>query len=512
MKKKVITILVLGVVALTAITAFAGEYNSSISNSSTTLSIINKQVGNILLRYGVGGAEINKVTDTLAVGIDEVDLKSMLIEIGIGEEGVNEVFTKLDELGVAVSTPTVPTDTVTKPTTAVSGLAPTVVSTVKKCGVNTFRVSNECGIGAFKNVYFQCYDGYEEKQGGESSCKSSEIWAKYAREACVNRCAVVKEEPTPAPTQTIVPIEIDRCREVAQWENKIDYYKKLAGLSDVELKEQTGFLREEIEKILSDLPQGLEKVKAQCDDQQDIVKKRGMGTEILSMDLKSISEPIKPVVVESGQEIDDYYKAKIEKITAAADTEEQIQKLSSLKEEIDELITRLIKSRKEMEASELTSVVTEIKISKGEIKADDVVVKTTSKKILVTVGNKSISVEPTAKRVLIRDGGLEIEAKEISIKDNILRVGTAEVKLAASDVIETIRKRPGRTKYANITLERGVVLAEENGRAVYRIKETEPRKLFGFIPIRIIKTLTASAETSDLLDERFPWYTFLTTK
>ena len=236
------------------------------------------------------------------------------------------------------------------------------------------------------------------------------------------------------------------------------------------------------------------------------------------MDLTSIAEPVKPVVVESGQEINDYYKARIEKITATEDTNEQLQNLRSLKEEINELIVKLIKGRKEMEISELTGIVTEIRISRGEIRADDIVVKTTDKKIFFMVGDRPASVEPTARGIIIRgwdpDGKetVEVEAVEISIKDNILRVGNSEVKLAASDVIESISKRPGRTTYANITLKRGVFVKEENGRAVYKIKETEPRKLFGFIPIRITKTLTASAETSDLLDERFPWYSFLTTK
>lgn len=351
------------------------------------------------------------------------------------------------------------------------------------------------------------------------------IVLKLEIERARKECMSSSFQPRPMQLSTEVspstPIEINRCREVAQWENKITYYKKLSVLSDADLKEQTGFSKEEIKKILSNLPNGLEKVRAQCEDQRNIVGERSSGTfstEILSMDLTSIAEPIKPVVVESGREIDDYYKARIEKITATEDIEEQIQNLKSLKEEVDELIANLIKGRKEIEASELSNAVTEIRVSRGEIKADDVVIKTTDKKILLTISDKPISVEPTVEGVIIRgwnpDGkeAIEVKAEEISIKDNILRVGNSEVKFAVSDVIENISKRPGRIKYANITLEKGIVLVEENGQAVYKIKEIEPRKLFGFIPIQITKTLTASAETRDLLDERFPWYTFLTTR
>ena len=96
---KIFTLLIIGVVALTATAVFAAKnYNSSKSNTSS-IAIIDQQVGDMLLRYGAGGIEINKVTDALAVGIGEIALKAMLSEIGIGDEGVNEIFTKLDELG-----------------------------------------------------------------------------------------------------------------------------------------------------------------------------------------------------------------------------------------------------------------------------------------------------------------------------------------------------------------------------------------------------------------------------
>ena len=97
MQRKIITILIIGAVVFVATAVFAGNYNSSLSNKST--AIVNQQIGDILLRYGAGGAEINKVTDALAVGISKIELEDTLIAIGIGEEGVSEIFIKLDELG-----------------------------------------------------------------------------------------------------------------------------------------------------------------------------------------------------------------------------------------------------------------------------------------------------------------------------------------------------------------------------------------------------------------------------
>lgn len=318
--------------------------------------------------------------------------------------------------------------------------------------------------------------------------KAEEAGDKETAELIIKKITALKMEIENArkeclanTSQSLAPVAINRCQEVSQWENKIAYYQKLAALSDTELKEQTGFSRAEVEKILADLPNGLTKIKAQCQT--------------------AITEPIKPVAVESGQEISDYYKAKIEKITSRDAPETQIQNLQSLKSEIDELIAKLLKGRKEVEVSEFNNVVSEIKVSRGEIKADDVAVKTTDKKILINIGGSSVSVAPTNRQVLIQDKNLEVAVSEVSIKDNALRVGNSEVKLAASKVAETLGVEPQSAE-----------LKEENSRAVYKLKVAEPRKLFGFIPIRITKTLTADAESSDLLDEKRPWYSFLTTR
>ena len=109
----------MGVVAFTATAVFSAEdYNSSRSNTQTSIAIVNQQVGDILLRYGADGAEINKVTDALARGISKVDLKAMLVFIynstrlnvtnrllnEQNEEGfIKEVFTELDRLGVGIN-------------------------------------------------------------------------------------------------------------------------------------------------------------------------------------------------------------------------------------------------------------------------------------------------------------------------------------------------------------------------------------------------------------------------
>src|SRR3989338_3480547 len=79
------------------------------------------------------------------------------------------------------------------------------VTPIEKCGVNTFQANDQCSDKSFRSAYFQCYDGYEEKQS-DNSCKSSEEWQEYGKKICASRCAVVKPMPMPAPMPVPAPI------------------------------------------------------------------------------------------------------------------------------------------------------------------------------------------------------------------------------------------------------------------------------------------------------------------
>lgn len=533
----------------------------------------------LIMFPGIGLAQTSNIGQTL---INEIvcTQEAKLCPDGsyVGRTGPNCEFTVCPFINESKPTPT------SVPPSANVATPPASVSPIPiKCGVNTFVVNNECGVGAFKNAYVQCYDGYETTLGDATSCKSSETWQQYAKDVCANRCSTGKEQnampkPLPVPTPALKPISvcymsdnlmqeydrlilemqrsrytkegleevtkkiialkqeiekqqkecanasqpkptttsrpvplappiainidkpvavsIDRCSEVTQWENKISYYKKLSGLSDADLKKE-GFSREEIEKILQDLSLGLKKVKTQCSNQSGTITAPRAAT---ASSLSS-AESVKPVVVESGQEISAYYKTRLEKAVSIKGTEKQIEELKTLKNEIDGFISNLIKSRKELEVSELNNLVTEVKVSRGEIKADNIAVKTTEKKMLVNMGDRPVSVEPTASQVLIRDKGLEVKTDEVTIKENVLSVGDAEVKMSASEVTEKLDIAP-----------KTIELKEENAKAVYNMKVEERRKLFGFIPFNIQKTVVADAENGNVLTERLPWYSFLTKK
>ncbi len=305
---------------------------------------------------------------------------------------------------------------------------------IEKCGVNTFSVFNQCDKGMFRNVYVECYDGFEIKEGDSTSCKSSLDWQGFARDFCKEHCKKVK---------TFIS---STC---PQLEHEV-------GIASVKIPEPKPMIP------------------------------------------TAVSE--KPVVADSAEEIKDYYKIRIEKITSQDNVEEQIKNLKFLRDEIDNLIERLLKSKDVITINYVSGLVEKININPGMIKADNVQIKTIGKRVLISVNNKPITIEPREKEVLIKDGNLEVKTSAISIQDNVLRVGNAEVKLTASDVIYKLKISP-----------KEIELKEENAKAVYKIKTEENRKLIWFIPVKIDKEYTIDAVNSNILGEQKPWYSFLTT-
>ncbi len=456
---------------------------------------------------------------------------------------------------------------------------PEEISAYQKCGVNAYSITNECGANSYKNMYVQCYDGYEERQGGDSSCKSPDTWWEYANVACKGHCkfgtsssgsgsggstgamtgtatvgktatvmtpsvsvcsmndvlmreyddlivqmqsaktaaeqqavnqkiSELKQEmikgdqicsgvSSIAPSTSATTITINRCGEAEQWQEKLAYYQKVSALSDEELLRDYNYSRGEVDKILSELQTGLEKIKVQCTNQNTLTPKPAED----SAAVQSVLEPVKPVAAQSAEEINDYYKVKIRSITTSnATTSQQVQDFKALKQEVNSLTSDFVKSRKEIEASELSNLAGNITVSRGEIKADEVIVETTGKKILFNFGTTSASVEPTAKNVIIQENNTVTNAREVSIKDGVLNVGNSQVSLPASQVAAGLNIAP--TSFE---------LKEENSQAVYKMNVQEPMKILGLIPVNVNKTVTANADNGNLIREQLPWYSFLMT-
>ncbi|OGM89640.1 hypothetical protein A3J77_01605 [Candidatus Wolfebacteria bacterium RBG_13_41_7] len=289
-------------------------------------------------------------------------------------------------------------------------------------------------------------------------------------------------------------IQMNKCEEANRWEEKIAYYVKISDLADPDLKNQTNLSREEIRNTLARLAEGLKIIREQCNN----IRAVATGT---AASAQAVSEPIRPVGVQSAEEIRIYYKTKIENITETGDASEQIQKFKELKDDKDRLIGELIRNKKEIQAGELGEIVEEIKINKNEIIADGVSVKMTGNRILLNIGSSPISVVSAGNKVIIKDKNLEVSADDVSISDNSLKIGGMEIKLAASEVAKKLNVAP-----------EAVELTTENSQPVYKMKIAEQRKLFGLIRINAQNTQTADANNGNLLSESKPWYYFLTTK
>jgi hypothetical protein len=320
---------------------------------------------------------------------------------------------------------------------------------------------------------------------------------------------VVVEPPTVVPREVTVSettsSRIDPCAEAEALEEKRQYYEALYALSDEELKAK-GYSRgrEELKTTIENLERSIEKYRAECEAGVPSSSGGGGGTISPTETVPVEVVTPRPIAVESGGEITDYYRLRIAEIAIEeAEIEKQIASLKELRNEIDKLIEELIKSKSEISAEEVSGLVETIEVRPGEVKMDKVVVKTVDKSIVAKLDNKELAIKPTEAQVIIRDENLEIKAPELSIENEVLRVGTSEVKVSPAAVIEEIKLQP-------IEME----LKEENATAVYKIKTDESRKLLGFIPIKVEKTLTVDAANTEveIIEEESPWWAFLTTK
>lgn len=320
---------------------------------------------------------------------------------------------------------------------------------------------------------------------------------------------VVIKEPPVAPRESTVTettsSRVDPCAEARALEEKKQYYEALYALSDEELKDK-GYSRgrEELRITIENLERSITRLRAECET--GVPGSAGGGGGTIS---PTETSPVgvvttRPIAVESGGEITDYYRLRIAEIAIEeVAIEKQIASLKELRSEIDKLIEELIKSRAEISTEEVSGLVERIEVRPGEVKMDKVVVKTVDKSVVVRIDNRELAIKPTEAQVIIHDGNLEIKAPELSIENEVLRVGTSEVKLSPGVAIEEIKLQP-------VEME----LKEENATAVYKIKTDESRKLLGLIPMKVKKTLTVDATNTkaEVIEEESPWWAFLTTK
>jgi hypothetical protein len=324
------------------------------------------------------------------------------------------------------------------------------------------------------------------------------------------------EEPQPGVTpptdvttsQGIVSsTHIDWCAELKGLEEKRIHYEALYALSDEELKDR-GYNRgkEEIGSTIRNLEEAIERARLACEGGvSSSAGGGGGGTTTTPTDVSTETVVMeKPIAVESGGEITDYYRVRIAEIaTEEVEIKGKIAELKELRNEIDELIEELIKSKAEISIEEVSRLVAKIEVRPGEVQMDTVVVKTTDKSVVARINNENVEIKPTETQVIIQDENLIVKTPELSIENDTLRVGNSEVKLRPGTIMGKIEIEP-----------KEIELKEENAKAVYKIKTDESRKLLGFIPIKVEKTLTLDAANTEvkITEEEGPWWAFLTTK
>jgi hypothetical protein len=256
---------------------------------------------------------------------------------------------------------------------------------------------------------------------------------------------VVIKEPPVAPTDVTVAgtttSRIDPCTEARALEEKKRYYEALYTLSDEELKDK-GYSRgrEELRITIENLERSIERLRAEC--------KTGVSSGNAGTVSPTETSPVegvtaRPIAVESPGEITNYYRLRIAEIAIEdVDIEKQIASLKELRIEIDKLIEELIKSRTEISTEEVSGLVERIEVRPGEVKMDKVIVKTVDKSVVARIDNKELTIKPAEAQVIIHDENLAIRAPELSIENEVLRVGSSEVKLRPSAVIDEIKLQP----------------------------------------------------------------------
>ena len=318
------------------------------------------------------------------------------------------------------------------------------------------------------------------------------------------------DKPTIAvssPTNILSSTRTDSCEELRAVEAKKKHYEDLYSLSDDKLIDK-GYTRgrEEIRRTIAGLEEMIKRLRIECE--AGLTNRTGSDgegrTRTSTTEIRPVTVTARPIAVESGVEITDYYKRRIAEIaTEEINIDRKVTVLKELRDEIDRLIEELIKSKDAISTREVSGLVTKIQVRPGEVKMDEVAVKTVDKSVVARINDKDLEIKPARAQVIINDGDLEIKAPELSIENDVLRVGNSEVKLVPSTVLEKIKVEP-----------KEIELIEENSRAVYKIKTDEKRKLLGLIPVKVENTITVDAANTDseIIKEKRPWWAFLTTR
>ncbi|MBM3229729.1 hypothetical protein FJZ26_04825 [Candidatus Parvarchaeota archaeon] len=267
---------------------------------------------------------------------------------------------------------------------------------------------------------------------------------------------------------------------------RAQYLKQLQALGEEDLKAK-GYSAKQLEKFSEEIRKMEKTLEEKCSSRQDA----------------DSQELEKPIAATSGMEISDYFKLKVKGIMESEKPAgEKIEKLKSIRGEIDSLISDLLKSHDKIDAGELAPVVSEIEVRPTEISADNVKIDSTSKELEVEVEDQKISIGQQDGAVVVGEqNGLKAKAQSLKLKNNELHVGDRVVRVLPAQLAQRIK---GDIKSLD--------LAEEKNMAVYKAKVQKSARLFGFIPTSYEKTEVINAESGEKVSEEKPWWGAIATE
>jgi len=282
-------------------------------------------------------------------------------------------------------------------------------------------------------------------------------------------------------------ISVDVCTELKRWIEKRDRYASM--LTDTAAMLNVTLSEEQVRKIVRELEEGITKIEEKCKSASQNHPSSSGG-------------PVKPVAIESGEEISGYYKEKVQNLMEKAEgIEQKISALKEVRKEIDAMIEELIRKKQDLNLSEMEGVVDKIKVTPNKISADKVDVMVT-KKIKIKIDDREMELDNMGGKVTLQDGNFTVTAAELSVSpDGNLSFKDKDINTLPREMMAKIK---GLAKKMEIRLD-------DDDRPVYSVTTGEAKNLLGFIPVMVEKEtiVDASSDDAEVIGQTGPWWGFL---
>jgi|GEM_PF-3811936 len=215
-------------------------------------------------------------------------------------------------------------------------------------------------------------------------------------------------------------------------------------------------------------------------------------------------EVVAPVGTSYAGDVSDYYKQKMQEILQKDNNiDAQITSLKRLSGEINSLVASLLeqKSRIALNEEGMKELVKSVRITPTKVSTGDVEVEAKGKIIEArTSARKAVEVEAKEGKVVLRDNGVEAEAKEISVTSDTISVGGADVKITPSDA----------AKKVNAVSKKISIAADKDNKAQYNVQAQTKARIMGVLPVTLNRTVEIDSQTGNIISDIKPWWSIVT--